>query len=351
VEPIHLATQWSHEIVSVLDCPENAAGVAGCADGAAPTRFDPWATAPAGSSCEDFGHPAACPIPGGFFGPGSDPFLDIVCFDGVPLGMVSIPGFPTPLDFGETDTVVMREIDPFDRCALPPSDPDEEAVTVPIEVYALRLHSQDPIVVTYNGGQSAEEWDVTVELSTSEMQPGGGLTARKTHCNGGTFNSVLAACPKFIFNRLTGTPLQLALDYCVACNDNGITMTSQNIPWTHDADTLLGVVSPVCTTFHPGVVDLEPTTECDCNGNNTRDTCDIENGTSLDTNGNGVPDECDVLPCPSDRDGSGVVDVADMILVILGWGPCTKSCMGDVNGDAVVDVQDLTQVVLEWGPC
>jgi 6-phosphogluconolactonase (cycloisomerase 2 family) len=59
-------------------------------------------------------------------------------------------------------------------------------------------------------------------------------------------------------------------------------------------------------------------------------------------------------PCPADVDGSGVVDVDDLIAVILGWGPCGKppaSCPGDVNNSGAVDVDDLVAVILAWGPC
>jgi hypothetical protein len=52
---------------------------------------------------------------------------------------------------------------------------------------------------------------------------------------------------------------------------------------------------------------------------------------------------------PGDANGDGVVNVADMIVVILNWGACSASpCPGDVNGDGVVDVTDLVAVVVGW---
>jgi hypothetical protein len=57
-------------------------------------------------------------------------------------------------------------------------------------------------------------------------------------------------------------------------------------------------------------------------------------------------------PCPADLDGSGGVDVNDLVLVILGWGPCpTGGDCADVNGDGMVDVIDLVEVITNWGPC
>ncbi|MCH2136154.1 MAG: hypothetical protein MK101_06175 [Phycisphaerales bacterium] len=56
----------------------------------------------------------------------------------------------------------------------------------------------------------------------------------------------------------------------------------------------------------------------DCNANGVPDSCDIANGTSEDANGDGVPDECNT--CPGDLDGSGTVDVDDILACIAGFG-------------------------------
>ena len=55
----------------------------------------------------------------------------------------------------------------------------------------------------------------------------------------------------------------------------------------------------------------------DCNMNGVPDSCDIANGTSQDSNGDGVPDECG---CPGDLDGSGNVNVDDLLTAIAGFG-------------------------------
>ncbi len=61
-----------------------------------------------------------------------------------------------------------------------------------------------------------------------------------------------------------------------------------------------------------------------------------------------------IVGCPADINGSGSVDVDDLIAVILGWGACPNPpppCAADVNGSGAVDVDDLIAVILAWGPC
>ena len=56
-------------------------------------------------------------------------------------------------------------------------------------------------------------------------------------------------------------------------------------------------------------------------------------------------------PCEGDANGDETVDVQDLLLVILLWGPCDGACDADLNGDNVVDVLDLLAVILGWGGC
>jgi len=136
--------------------------------------------------CYNFG--ATSQIPADFFAPGSDPFDGQVCLRGVPLGH---PDFP------DADTLIQRSDDPFLRCDLP----SETEVTVDIQVIAMSLESTAPIIVTYDGGQNPEDWDVTVDLSVNP-QPMGSLTAKKTNCNGGTYTNVLPVLPRFTFIKV-----------------------------------------------------------------------------------------------------------------------------------------------------
>jgi subtilisin family serine protease len=71
--------------------------------------------------------------------------------------------------------------------------------------------------------------------------------------------------------------------------------------------------------------------------------------------GNGVMTiGCEPLPtCPSDLNGSGTVDVSDLLILLGAWGNCADvaDCPADLNGDGVVDVSDLLILLGDWGPC
>ncbi len=54
--------------------------------------------------------------------------------------------------------------------------------------------------------------------------------------------------------------------------------------------------------------------------------------------------------CTGDLDGSGAVDVSDLLAVLSTWGPCS-GCSGDVDGDGEVRLEDLLTILLNWGEC
>lgn len=56
------------------------------------------------------------------------------------------------------------------------------------------------------------------------------------------------------------------------------------------------------------------------------------------------------IPCPADINGSGAVNVDDLLAVINAWGPCA-GCTADINADGVVNVDDLLAVINAWGAC
>jgi hypothetical protein len=56
-----------------------------------------------------------------------------------------------------------------------------------------------------------------------------------------------------------------------------------------------------------------------------------------------------VEPCPADLDGSGAVDVADMLALLAAWG--ATSGPADLNNDGLVDVDDLLILMAAWGSC
>jgi hypothetical protein len=53
-------------------------------------------------------------------------------------------------------------------------------------------------------------------------------------------------------------------------------------------------------------------------------------------------------PCPADLDGSGVVDVSDLLMLLGNWG---GSDIGDIDGSGTVDVGDLLLLLGAWGEC
>ena len=53
-------------------------------------------------------------------------------------------------------------------------------------------------------------------------------------------------------------------------------------------------------------------------------------------------------PCPADLDHNGVVNGADLGLLLSNWG---GSGTGDLNGDGTVDGADLGLLLSAWGPC
>lgn len=57
-----------------------------------------------------------------------------------------------------------------------------------------------------------------------------------------------------------------------------------------------------------------------------------------------------VVQCAADLNSDGVVDGADLGLLLGTWGPC-KACPPDLNGDHIVDGADLGALLGAWGPC
>jgi hypothetical protein len=60
--------------------------------------------------------------------------------------------------------------------------------------------------------------------------------------------------------------------------------------------------------------------------------------------------ELQVASCHGDVDGSGDVDLDDLLAVLAAWGPC-PGCAADLDDDGVVGLDDLLAVLAAWGPC
>jgi hypothetical protein len=54
--------------------------------------------------------------------------------------------------------------------------------------------------------------------------------------------------------------------------------------------------------------------------------------------------------CQTDLDGNGLVDAADLAMLLGGWGP-NLNHPADFDGNGVVDGADLANVLGSWGPC
>ena len=55
--------------------------------------------------------------------------------------------------------------------------------------------------------------------------------------------------------------------------------------------------------------------------------------------------------CPADLNCDGVINGADLGLLLNDWGTCTGSCPGDINDDGVVNGFDLGTLLSSWGNC
>jgi len=56
-----------------------------------------------------------------------------------------------------------------------------------------------------------------------------------------------------------------------------------------------------------------------------------------------------VAPALADLDGNGVIDGADLAILLGGWGACQKvPCVGDLNGDGAIDGADLAVLLAQW---
>lgn len=54
---------------------------------------------------------------------------------------------------------------------------------------------------------------------------------------------------------------------------------------------------------------------------------------------------------PGDLNGDGVIDVADLLILLSAWGDCSpgEPCDADLNGDGIVNVVDMLILLGNWG--
>jgi len=56
------------------------------------------------------------------------------------------------------------------------------------------------------------------------------------------------------------------------------------------------------------------------------------------------------LVCVGDVDGDRIVGIADLLVLLLRWGPCPQ-CTVDFGGDGSVGLNDLLELLAGWGNC
>ncbi len=91
----------------------------------------------------------------------------------------------------------------------------------------------------------------------------------------------------------------------------------------------------------------------DCDMNGIDDLIDIARGDQVDSNNNCVPDICEPLPCPGDYNGSGGVDLLDLLAFNGDWSSnlgqsVPAGTSGDYNGSGTVDLLDLLAFNSDW---
>ena len=71
-----------------------------------------------------------------------------------------------------------------------------------------------------------------------------------------------------------------------------------------------------------------------------------DQGATIDIQGS-----CGELACvPGDLNGDGIVNAADMAILLGAWGP-NPGHPADLNQDGTVNAADLSELLANWGPC
>ena len=107
-----------------------------------------------------------------------------------------------------------------------------------------------------------------------------------------------------------------------------------------------GVINSIDATYFVQAIENFEDAGRDCNGNGIADLVDIFAGTMPDTNGDGRGDNCPTL-CVEDFNRDGIVDAADLAVLLNGWG----GAGGDLNADGNTDAADLAVLLNAWGNC
>lgn len=138
-----------------------------------------------------------------------------------------------------------------------------------------------------------------------------------------------------------------------ACNYNPIAGCSDNsctyITYYYDLDNdTYGdplVTGQFCNTPLPHFVN----NNLDCDDNNANVYPGAPpTGENIDNNCNGIIDPLENADCPGDFNNDGIINTADLLLFIAGFG-CSSGCIADLNGDDVVNTSDLLLFIAVFG--
>jgi hypothetical protein len=90
----------------------------------------------------------------------------------------------------------------------------------------------------------------------------------------------------------------------------------------------------------------------DCNSDGIVDYGQILQGQLADLNADGVPDICQQPTCvDADLFRNGVINGADLGILLSQWGPAPAGTVSDINRDGQVNGADLGYLLNAWGPC
>jgi len=92
--------------------------------------------------------------------------------------------------------------------------------------------------------------------------------------------------------------------------------------------------------------------DADCNNDGIVDYGQIVSAQLADANSDGIPDICQQPTCrDADLFRNGVINGADLGILLSQWGPAPSGTVSDVNRDGQVNGADLGFVLNAWGPC
>lgn len=177
----------------------------------------------------------------------------------------------------------------------------------------------------------------------------------------GGFQSPAATCVTCGWTWVTGesiTGIELVMDDN-ACSDYGTENQEQDRLALWFAGKALGDINDTtprspCHAPRPSIIEWS----ADCDSNGIVDFGEIRAGQLPDQNANNVPDTCECTAhpeldacCPGDLYRNGVVNGADLGILLAEWGEITPTTTADLNRDGAVDGSDLGILLSNWGAC